>query len=225
MWTRFAPVLAEIFTQCDAQYRTEMPVASRYGGPAAPIPPPACFSSIHAPRYPSRSQSCPFDVSPPPKGHAFPFDAERTLPPSFTSLSNFSSSPPYKLPSALPSVPPFSISTSSPQHSRLTFTSPLRHTPKNISAMAFVSAFTPALARPALSGAAVCKAAPSAARVSMADKSPSVPFMEVPDALSSDMPGYVGFGTSSTSTHRRRAFPPRTRPTPVTHCSDLAPRP
>lgn len=60
--------------------------------------------------------------------------------------------------------------------------------------MAFVSSFIPAFARPAAATAAACSTSAVRAPMRMAEKSPSVPFMDAPDALSRDMPGYVGFG-------------------------------
>eukprot|EP00737_Agarophyton_chilense_P000577 gb/GEZJ01000645.1/.p2 GENE.gb/GEZJ01000645.1/~~gb/GEZJ01000645.1/.p2 ORF type:complete len:217 (-),score=27.68 gb/GEZJ01000645.1/:749-1399(-) len=61
--------------------------------------------------------------------------------------------------------------------------------------MAFVSSFVPVFAGArAAFGARVC-AMPrhSSPAVVMAEKSPSVPFMDAPSALTPDMPGYVGF--------------------------------
>lgn len=62
--------------------------------------------------------------------------------------------------------------------------------------MAFVGSFTaPTLSRNAFAGAKVSSVTRNVvARVSMSEKSPSVPFMDVPANLSPDMPGYVGFG-------------------------------
>lgn len=62
--------------------------------------------------------------------------------------------------------------------------------------MAFVGSFAaPILSRNAFAGAKVsCVSKNVVARVSMAEKSPSVPFMDVPANLSKDMPGYTGFG-------------------------------
>eukprot|EP00177_Eucheuma_denticulatum_P002713 GFKZ01004878.1.p1 GENE.GFKZ01004878.1~~GFKZ01004878.1.p1 ORF type:complete len:218 (+),score=30.81 GFKZ01004878.1:201-854(+) len=68
--------------------------------------------------------------------------------------------------------------------------------------MAFVGSFvTPSLSRTAFSGSAVasCSANVSVARFTMQEKSPSVPFMDVPTNLSPSMPGYVGFDPLSIS--------------------------
>lgn len=73
--------------------------------------------------------------------------------------------------------------------------------------MAFVSAFTPALARSAAFGSRVCTVSPTAARVTMAEKSPSMPFMDAPTDLTPDMPGYVGFGKSLTHAHTHSLRP------------------
>lgn len=63
--------------------------------------------------------------------------------------------------------------------------------------MAFVGSFASStLTRPsAFSGAKVCNVNSAvAARVSMSGKSPSMPFMDAPEALSPELPGYAGFG-------------------------------
>lgn len=72
-----------------------------------------------------------------------------------------------------------------------------RHTHSTFQ-MAFITSFAPAFSRSALAGAKVCQSVATPARFSMAEKSPSVPFMDTPEALSPDLPGYVGFGKYST---------------------------
>lgn len=61
--------------------------------------------------------------------------------------------------------------------------------------MAFVGSFAaPALRTTAFNGTTISRAsAPVTARFTMSGKSPSVPFMDVPEALSPNMAGYVGF--------------------------------
>lgn len=51
----------------------------------------------------------------------------------------------------------------------------------------------PVLARSALCGAQVSHAVVSRSAVSMAESSPSVPFLPKPKNLNPDMPGYAGF--------------------------------
>lgn len=56
----------------------------------------------------------------------------------------------------------------------------------------------PAFSRPSVT---VNKCSASRSVVAMADKSPSVPFMDAPENLSPDMPGYVGFDPLNISSY------------------------
>lgn len=61
--------------------------------------------------------------------------------------------------------------------------------------MAFVSAFAPGVAAVSRTAALSPRTARAPARFSMMSKSPSVPFMDMPENINASMPGFVGFGT------------------------------